>query len=153
MLPRRPVLAGSLLSLPAARHRADTFASMEAKIRVVVANRPRLLRELVLTTISEQPDIEIVGVARNEEEILRVVERTRPDYLIIAMEESDQRPVICDFVLERLPQLKILAIAPDRNTSMFYWSALDIRCQAVESSEEGILSALRGGETHTESES
>jgi chemotaxis response regulator CheB len=118
---------------------------MERKIRVVVANRPRLLRELVLTTISEQPDIEIVGVAKNEEEILRVVEQMRPDYLIIALEESDQRPVICDFVLERLPQLKILAIASNRNTSMFYWTRLDIRSHAVESSEEGILRALRGG--------
>jgi hypothetical protein len=30
-------------------------------IRVVVANQPRLMRELVLETILEQPDIEIVA--------------------------------------------------------------------------------------------
>lgn len=118
---------------------------MERKIRVVVANRPRLLRELVLTIISEQPDIEIVGVAKDEEEILRAVDQTRPDCLIVALEEANQRPVICDFVLERQPQLKILAIAATRNASMFYWISLDIRSHAVESSEEGILRALRGG--------
>jgi hypothetical protein len=29
-------------------------------IKVLVANRPRLMRELVLATISDQPDIEVV---------------------------------------------------------------------------------------------
>ena len=32
---------------------------MTQPIRVVVANRPRLMRELVLETIRDQPDIEI----------------------------------------------------------------------------------------------
>ncbi|MGA7753318.1 MAG: hypothetical protein WCB05_10815 [Candidatus Sulfotelmatobacter sp.] len=31
------------------------------RVRVLVANRPRLMREMVMTTISDQPDIEIVG--------------------------------------------------------------------------------------------
>ena len=115
----------------------------ERKIRVIVANRPRLLRELVLTTISEQPDIEIVGVANTEEEILGSVDQTHPDFLIIALEDSGNRPVICDFVLERHPEVKILAIAPKRNVSVFYWASIDICCECVESSERGILETLR----------
>jgi hypothetical protein len=43
------------------------------KIKVLVANRPRLMRELVLATISEQPDIEIVGEVTDIAEIERVV--------------------------------------------------------------------------------
>lgn len=39
---------------------------MEASIRVLAANRPRLLRELVLSTLSEQTGFSSVGEAENE---------------------------------------------------------------------------------------
>jgi chemotaxis response regulator CheB len=113
------------------------------KIRVLVANQPRLMRELILETISDQPDIEIVGETHDDGQIPDLVERLHPDFLIVALSESDERPGICDVVLERHPQLKILALAPERNSSMFYWAALDIRSDRVEASEEGVLSALR----------
>jgi chemotaxis response regulator CheB len=64
------------------------------KIKVLVANRPRLMRDLVMATISDQPDIEIVGVVEEEASILGTVEQLRPDYLIIAMDRSDDRPHI-----------------------------------------------------------
>ena len=108
-----------------------------------MANRPRLMRELVLETISDQPDIEIVGQVQSDSQIAQVVEETHPDFLIIALEESDQRPSLCDFLLERYPQMRILALAPERNCSIFYWASLDIHAHAVEASEEGVLSALR----------
>ena len=47
-------------------------------IRVLVANRPRLMRELMVATISEQPDIEIVGEVQDEAELVSAVEKTRP---------------------------------------------------------------------------
>ena len=39
------------------------------KIRVIVANQPRLMRELVLATIADQSDIEVAGETQNEAEI------------------------------------------------------------------------------------
>jgi DNA-binding NarL/FixJ family response regulator len=114
-----------------------------AKLRVLVANQPRLMRELVLATIEDQPDFEIVGETQNESEITEMVERMRPDYLIVGREESDVRPGLCGFLLGRYPQMKILAVGPD-NGSVFYWAFVDIRSRAVETSEEGMLSALRG---------
>ncbi len=113
------------------------------KIRVLVANRPRLMRELVLATIADQPDIEIVGETQFDAEIPQVVQETLPDFLIIALEEPDQRPSLCDFILERYPHMKILALAPDSNVSIFYWASLDIHSNSVEASEEGVLHALR----------
>jgi hypothetical protein len=44
---------------------------MTQPICVVVANQPRLMRELVLETILDQPDIEIVAEIQNEAEIVR----------------------------------------------------------------------------------
>ena len=117
---------------------------MEKLIRVVVANRPRLMRELVLATISEQPDIEIVGEVQDEADIRRVVEEKQPDFLIIALDEPSGRPLLCDSLLYQFPDMKILALAPERNSSVFYWASLDIHSNQVEASEEGILDALRG---------
>jgi chemotaxis response regulator CheB len=116
---------------------------MTQPIRVVVANRPRLMRELLLETIIEQPDIEIVAEIQNEDEIVSVVDGTHPDFLIITLDESDRRPEICDTLLRRYPEMKILALAPERNSSMFYWASFDIHSSQVEASEAGVLNALR----------
>ena len=113
------------------------------KIRVLVANRPRLMRDMVLATIAEQPDIEVVGEAEAESEVTELVERTRPDFLIMSLEDQDTRPALCGFLLGRYPQMKVLAIAAERNSTVFYWAFLDIRSKSVETSEQGILGALR----------
>jgi len=117
---------------------------MAAPVRVVVANQPRLMRELVVETINEQPDIEVVAEIQNESEILQVVDGTNPDFLIIGLDESDRRPAICDVLLQRHPDMKILALAPERNFSIFFWASFNIHASPVEASEAGILNALRG---------
>ena len=114
------------------------------KIKVLVANRPRLMRELVMATISDQPDIEVVGVLEDETSILQMVEQSHPEFLIIALDDSDERPRICDVLLDSFPHMRILALAPERNSSIFYWASLDVCSHRIENSEDGILSALRG---------
>lgn len=118
------------------------------KIRVLVANRPRLMRELVVATISDQPDIEIVGVLEDESTVLKTVEEVHPDFLIITLDRSETRPLICDILLAQFPQVYILALAPDRDSTMFYWATQNIRSSRVENSEEGILSILRDKKMH-----
>jgi AmiR/NasT family two-component response regulator len=101
------------------------------------------MKDLVLAIIGDQPDIEIVGETEDETAITELVERTRPDYLIIAQEEPETRPGLSGFLLGRYPQMKILALAAERNRGIFYWAFVDIRSTRVESSEEAILSVLR----------
>jgi len=112
------------------------------KIRVLVANQPRLMRELVLATISDQPDIEVLGEVADDSKIAQVVADSHPHFVIIALDRPDERPAICDYLLEHHPLVKVLAVAPEQNSSVFFWS--DIRSTAIESSEEGILNAIRG---------
>jgi chemotaxis response regulator CheB len=116
---------------------------MDGPIRVVVANQPTLMREMVLETIFGHADIEVVAEIKNKSEIDEVVDGTRPDFVIIALDESDRRPPLCDTLLQRHPGIKILAIAPDRNCCTFFWASLDIHASPVEASEAGILGALR----------
>lgn len=115
-----------------------------SSIRVLVANRPRLIRELVMATISDQPDIEIVGEVEDESEVLDAVEKARPDFLIVALDKSNRLPSFCESILHEHPDLRVIAIAPDRNSSIFYWASFHVQANPIEASEAGILGTLRG---------
>lgn len=113
------------------------------RIRVLVANQPRLMRELVLATIADQPDIDIVGEVRNENELTEAIEESQPDVLILELDEAEKRVAQCGFLLGRYPQMRILALAPEENRGTIYWAIVDVRTRPLESSEAGILTALR----------
>jgi len=113
------------------------------RIRVLVANRRRLMRELTMATIVDQPDIELIGEVGNQDDLTDAVEHSRPDILILAMDDREKYRVQCGFLLGRYPEMKIIALAPEQNRAQFYWAFVDIRSQALESSEAGILSAIR----------
>src|SRR5580700_8918171 len=95
-------------------------------IRVLVANRPRLIRELVTATISDQPDIEVVGEIREDDDLQSAVERMHPEVLIVALDRSNQLPEKCEAILRNYPYLRVIAIASDRNSSIFYRTSLQI---------------------------
>jgi AmiR/NasT family two-component response regulator len=113
------------------------------RVRVLVANRPRMMRELVMATISDQPDIEIVGEVAEERDLTEVVEQLQPDVLILSMSEPEKSMGQCGFLLGRYPQMRILALEPERNRGIFYWAIVDMRTKPLESSEAGILNAVR----------
>jgi AmiR/NasT family two-component response regulator len=113
------------------------------RVRVLVANRPRLMREMVLAAIADQPDIEVVGDIEDTSNISEIIEEVLPDVLILALENPEKRSGECGFLLGRYPHMKILALAPEPNRGVFYWAIVDIRSRPVESSEAGILNAVR----------
>jgi len=116
---------------------------MNKVIRVLVANRPKLMRETLLAMLSEQPWIEVVGEVSNDAQIPGRVKESLPDLLVIAVDEPGKRPSICDSLLRQHPELRIIAVAPYQNYSVCYWASLDIRSDDIETSEEGFLSAVR----------
>jgi chemotaxis response regulator CheB len=116
---------------------------MDKPIRVLVANRPRLIRELILTTFTDQPDIEVVGQVTNEADILESVEKTNPDFILIAQDSLGSRPNVCDIVFRLYPKVRIIAVAANQKYSVHYWASLAIHSHDVEPSEEGILGVLR----------
>jgi DNA-binding NarL/FixJ family response regulator len=116
---------------------------MDKAIRVLVANRPRLMRELILETLADQPGIEVVGEVTDEVEIPDRVHQTLPDFLVIALDEPGRRPDICETILRAHPEVRILAVAPGQNRTICYWASFDIHSDDIEPSEAGILNALR----------
>jgi DNA-binding NarL/FixJ family response regulator len=118
---------------------------MDKVIRILVANRPRVMRELLLATLADRPDIEIVGEVSNEAEIPASVRRTAPDLLVISLDDLGRRPGICDTVLRAHPDLRIIAVATEHNRSVCYWASLqlDSHSSDIEPSQEGIISVMR----------
>ncbi len=116
---------------------------MEKAIRVLVANRPRLMRETILATFADQPDVEIVGEVADESEIIESVNRTLPSFVVIALDRPGERPCICDDLLREHPEVRVIAVAPQNNYVVYYWASLDIHSSDIEPSEEGMLNALR----------
>jgi len=113
------------------------------RVRVLVANRPRLMRELILAVIADQPDIEVIGEVEDENQLAEMIEDAEPDILILTLDDADKRIAQCGFLLGRRPQMKIIALAPEKNRGLFYWATVDVRTKPLESSEAGLLSALR----------
>jgi len=116
---------------------------MRRPVRILVANQPKLMRELIMATLSDEPGIEIVGEVPDESEIRQQVRQTAPDLLVIALDEPAKRPHICDTLLRDQPGLRIIAVASQENCSVFYWASFDIHSSQIEPSEQGILNAVR----------
>jgi hypothetical protein len=73
--------------------------------RVLVANSPRLMPELVVETISDQSDIEVVGDISEESGIESAVAKTQPDFLIVALNRGDRLSDSCQAVLQHHPKV------------------------------------------------
>jgi chemotaxis response regulator CheB len=116
---------------------------MEKLIRVLVANHPRLMREIVLTTFADQPDIEIVGEVTDESEISESVKKTLPNFVVIALDQPGRRPSICDVLLREHPEVRVIAVAPESNSIVYYWASFEIHSNNIEASEEGMLNVMR----------
>ena len=115
---------------------------MEKATRILVANRPKLMREVILAALAEHPGIEIVGEVSDEAEILEHVRDKRPDLLVIALDDTEQRPPICDRILREHPDLRIIAVASRKDRTLYFWASFDIHCADIEPSTSGILGAV-----------
>ena len=112
-------------------------------LTVLVANQPRLVRELVLAVLRDAPQVEVVGEVEDYESIRGIVQEVQPDFLLLTLEEHSDRPNAYDAILETAPTLKILAIAPDRDESVLLWKQGGVRARRLKSSEQGILDVFR----------
>ena len=52
------------------------------KIRVLVANRSRMMRDLLIATVADQPDIEVIGgEIETDADVERAVAEQQPDFV------------------------------------------------------------------------
>jgi chemotaxis response regulator CheB len=116
---------------------------MDKATRILVANTPKLMREVVVATLADQPGIEIVGEVSDETDILPRVHATLPDLVFVALDETGTRPQICDRVLREYPGVRVIAVASREDRTICYWASFDIHSNDIEASPQGILNAVR----------
>jgi chemotaxis response regulator CheB len=116
---------------------------MDKTFRVLMANQPKLMRELLVEVLAEESWVEIVGEVTQEAQIRELVLKTSPDLLVVTAEKPGSRPAICDELLREFPALRIIAVAAQESYSVCYWASLDIHSNDIEPSEQGFLTAVR----------
>ena len=116
---------------------------MNKPIRILVANRPKVMREALLDLLSDRSWIEVIGEVSNDADIPDFVDRTVPDLLVMAVDEPGKRPSLCDALLREHSELRIIAVAPHQDYSVFYWASVEIHSDDIETSEAGFINALR----------
>jgi chemotaxis response regulator CheB len=118
---------------------------MGKAIRVLVANRPKLMRDLIVSIVTEQPDMELVGEVSEEEEvdITERIRETKPDLVVVALDDPRRRPELCDRVLREHPGTSVIAVPPQANRCVCYWMVSNVESRDIELSEKGFLAAVR----------
>ncbi len=108
------------------------------KITFLLANRPRMIREVLRELIERQEDMEVVGEALDPVDILMAVREKEPDAIVLALSGSEE-PGLCSHLLAEYPNLTILGLRSDGKTAFIRPRRIEI----VEPSEQSILYTLR----------
>jgi DNA-binding NarL/FixJ family response regulator len=61
----------------------DSMTATASKLRVVVVDDHSIVRETLVDTLAEQPDMEVVGQARDGREAVAVALQQRPDVIVM----------------------------------------------------------------------
>ena len=113
---------------------------MTKTFRILMANQPKLMRELLVEMLEEESWIEIVGEVPHESEIRELVQKTAPDLVVVTADRPGRRSAICDELLSEFLALRLIAVTPHENYAV---SSLEINADEIESSEGGFLGAVR----------
>jgi len=111
------------------------------KLRILLANRPRMLREMVRKIIEDEQDMEVVGEVLAPVDLLVAVRETKAHAVILTMRGSEE-PGLCSHLLAEYPDLTILGLAFEGQKA-FIKQLRPRREEIADPTGAKILSALR----------
>ena len=117
--------------------------SVAQLIRVAMANQPRMMRDLIATSLAHEEDIEIVAQLSDEAEISRVIEETKPEFLIVSLDSRRFRRSEREDMLQRHPEIQIMALASDGNSFTLFSASDGVRSMTYNEAEAEILDVMR----------
>lgn len=113
------------------------------RLRVLLANRPRMLREVVQRQLEQQPGIEVVGEETDPLAVIALVGKRSIDAVILTAPPHGQDPPLCRVLLEEHPRLVVLGISTTGEPILY---RLAIQREPLVGADAGDLAAaLRAG--------
>lgn len=82
-------------------------------IRVILANRPRLFREMLLRVLSKDIDLEVVAEIVNLDDLPEAIRQTSAHWVLVSLLPSGNLPFYTDLLMNLYPKLSVLALAGD----------------------------------------
>lgn len=108
-----------------------------------MANQPRLLRDLIATRLAGEEGVEVIAQIGDEVEISRVTEETRPGFLIVSLDSRRFGRPQREDMLQRHPEIQIMALASDGNSFTLFSASDGIRSVTYNAAEADILDVMR----------
>lgn len=119
------------------------------KIRVLLANHPMMVPDVIRHSVTNQEDMEVVGDCRGPMRILQETGRAKADAVILAQEGVDE-PGLCSQLLAVYPDLTILSVTTDL-ASAFTQQLRSQRRELTNGERERVIESLRAAVRHPES--
>ena len=94
-------------------------------------------------SLAEEEDVEVVADITDEAEISRVIEETNPEFLIVSLDSRRFGPSAREAMLQKHPEMKILALATDGNSFTLFLASDGIRSMIYKEPEAEILKVMR----------
>jgi len=91
--------------------------SMQAKIydprRIILANQPRLLREMLSRVFAATPGLQVVGEVENFVGLAELMTRVKAHWIIVTLDGEGQSPLRVSSPSTGLPTTSLMAISAD----------------------------------------
>ena len=94
-------------------------APLIAPARILLLGMPRILRDLIRSVVDRQQDMRVVGEIDDGSADLRRVVRSRADFVIVGLDDSEF-PAVCDRLLRDRPGTKIVGVSQEGRRAFLY---------------------------------
>lgn len=82
-------------------------------IRVILANEPRLLREMLDRVLRKQIDLQVVAEVRNWSRLPKVIAETGADWVVLSLLPNGELPDYADVLIRLYPRIGVIGVARD----------------------------------------
>jgi len=111
------------------------------KVRIVLANMPQILCQIMRDLLDRQPDMTVVGEVGTLDEVPRAVDSLGAEAVILTLPSPTSGRAVYLALRGEQPHLTVLGLAPEDDRAVV-WSP-HTSPRPVELSAAGILEALR----------
>jgi DNA-binding NarL/FixJ family response regulator len=109
--------------------------------RILIANQPRVLRDILRRALERQPPLSVVGAVSDLERLPREIEQAEANWVIVSLEADGALPASVEPLLSAYPLVGFMGVA--RDGSQFKVQASGHEAYFDNPNLEDLVAALR----------